>query len=157
MKSQFVNVSLMVLVIMSSCSLTKTTPEVINEITRKVQNKDFIIEIKSANPLRMRTVFLTADYDLRILNDSAFAYLPYFGVAHTASYGGDGGIVFGEPMSNYTITPNKKNNGWDIRFKVKSKENSYDFYINVFNNGSSSFTVNSYNRDVISFIGEIKL
>jgi len=141
---------------MSSCTLTKTTPEIINEITRKVQAKDYIIEVRSANPLRMRTVHLSADYDLRILNDSAFAYLPYFGVAHIAPYGGDGGIVFGEPISDYTIIPNIKNNGWDIRFKVKSKENIYDFYISIFNNGSSSITVNSYNRDVINFIGEIK-
>jgi len=141
---------------MSSCTLTKTTPEIINEITRKVQAKDYIIEVRSANPFRMRTVHLSADYDLRFLNDSAFAYLPYFGVAHIAPYGGDGGIVFGEPISDYTIIPNIKNNGWDIRFKVKSKENIYDFYISIFNNGSSSITVNSYNRDVINFIGEIK-
>jgi len=156
MKSQFINVSLLVLFFMSSCTLTKTTPEIINEITRKVQAKDYIIEVRSANPFRMRTVHLSADYDLRILNDSAFAYLPYFGVAHIAPYGGDGGIVFGEPISDYTIIPNIKNNGWDIRFKVKSKENIYDFYISIFNNGSSSITVNSYNRDVINFIGEIK-
>jgi len=94
---------------------------------------------------------------LRIKNDSAFAYLPYFGVAYSAPYGSsEGGIKFAEPMNDYVITPNKKSNGWDIRFKIRSKEDVYEIFMNIFNNGSALFSVTSQKRDMISFSGEIK-
>lgn len=157
MKSQFINISLIVLVIMSSCTLTKTAPETISEITHKIESKDFTVAVNYANPFRMRPVYLTSEYDLQIKNDSAFAYLPYFGVAYVAPFNSsEGGIKFAEPMSNYSITPNKKSNGWDIRFNIKSKVSVYDIFMNVFNNGSTTFTVSSYERDMITFNGDVK-
>jgi hypothetical protein len=105
----------------------------------------------------MKQVVLTSEYDLRIINDSAFAYLPYFGVAYSAPYGSsEGGIKFAEPMTDYAIASNKKSNGWDIHFKIRSKEDVYEIFMNIFNNGSSLFSVTSQKRDMISFSGEIK-
>jgi predicted component of type VI protein secretion system len=68
------------LVLFAACSSLKTAPDVIREITRKVESKDYTIAVNYANPLRMRPVYLTSEYEVRIKNDSAFAYLPYFGV-----------------------------------------------------------------------------
>jgi len=142
---------------MTACSSTKTATESIGEVTRKVESKDVTVTVHYANPLRMKQVILTSEYDLRIKNDSAFAYLPYFGVAYSAPYGSsEGGIKFAEPMNDYVITPNKKSNGWDIRFKIRSKEDVYEIFMNIFNNGSALFSVTSQKRDMISFSGEIK-
>jgi len=142
---------------MTACSSTKTATETIGEVTRKVESKDVTVTVHYANPLRMKQVILTSEYDLRIKNDSAFAYLPYFGVAYSAPYGSsEGGIKFAEPMNDYVITPNKKSNGWDIRFKIRSKEDVYEIFMNIFNNGSALFSVTSQKRDMISFSGEIK-
>lgn len=149
--------STFVLVFLTACSSAKTTPETISEITRKVESKDYTVTVHYANPLRMKSVVLTSEYDLRISSDSAFAYLPYFGVAHAAPYdSSEGGIKFAEPMAGYTITPNKKSNGWDIQFKVRSKEYVYDIFMNIFNNGNATFTVSSQQRDMITFSGEVK-
>lgn len=158
MKTQLIYKVALLLFFMSSCSTIKTAPETISEVTRKIESKDFTIVFNYANPMRMRPVYLTSEYDLRIKNDSVFAYLPYYGVAHVATFGGsDGGIKFSEPMKDFKISPNKKITGWDVRFKVKVKETQYDCYLNIFNNGSSMLTVNSYERDMISFNGEMKL
>jgi hypothetical protein len=155
-KILFYNVLLMLLLV-SSCSVLKTTPEIITEITHKVESKDFTVVVNSANPMRMKPIFLTSEYELRIKNDSAFAYLPYYGVAHVAPYdSNDGGIKFAEPMTDYSVNRNKKSIGWDIRFRIKSKIYVYDVIMNVYNNGSSTITVNSYERDMITFNGEIK-
>lgn len=157
MKTRVNFFTIVLLFFMLSCSSSKTTLEVRNEITQKVESKNFTVNVNSANPQRMKQVFLTSEYDLRIKNDSAFAFLPYFGVAYIADYGStDGGIKFAEPMTDYSVTPNKKSNGWDIRFKVKSKQTLYDFYLNVFNNGTTMFTVSSFQRDAITFDGEVK-
>ena len=142
---------------MAACSSTKTATKTIGEITRKVESKDVTITVHYANPLRMKQVVLTSEYDLRIKNDSAFADLPYFGVANSAPYGSsEGGIKFAEPMKDYVITPNKKSTGWDIYFKIRSKGGTYEVFMNIFNNGSTSFSVTSQQRDMISFNGGIK-
>lgn len=155
MKSHIQHAAIMVLVLITSCSSLKTTPEKIQEFTNKIKAKDFTVDVNYVNPMRGKQIYLTSDYDLRIKNDSAFAYLPYFGVAYIAPYGGEGGIKFAEPMKEYSIKSNKKSDGWDIHFKIKTQENNYEIFMNVFNNGSAMFTVNSINRDVITFNGEV--
>ena len=156
MKTQIISI-LMLSFLITSCLSLKTAPETIKEINRKVESKDFTIAVNYANPLRMKPVYLTSEYDVRIKNDSAFAYLPYYGVAYTAPYNStEGGIKFAEPMSEYKIIPHKKADGWDIRFRVKSKLTVYDFSLTIFNNGSSSISVSSYEKDRINFIGEVK-
>jgi len=157
MKTQFSCIVALLLFFMSSCSTFKTAPETIKEITRKVESKDFTIMVNSAYPMRMKPVNLTSEYDLRIKNDSAFAFLPYFGVAHVAPVDpSEGGIKFAAPMTDYKITPNKRSTGWDIQFRVKSNLSVYDIFMNVFNNGSSTIMIHSYDRDAITFNGEVK-
>lgn len=141
----------------TSCSSVKATPEAIATITKQVEGKDFTIDVRMANPLRGKIILLTGNYELTVKRDSAYAYLPYFGVAQWAPYGStDGGIKFNEPMRDYTIKPNKKRNGWDISFKVGAKEYSHEIFLSIFSNGNASFTVTSPNRDAISFTGEVK-
>jgi len=157
MKKQFSFIAMLLLFLMSSCSTLRTAPETIKEITEKIESKNFTIGVNYANPLRMRPVYLTSEYEIRIKNDSAFAYLPYYGVAHVAPFdSNEGGIKFAEPVIDYTIKSNKKLNGWDIRFKVKSKATQFDVLLSIADNGNSTITVNSYDRDMISFNGEIK-
>lgn len=158
MKTKLITSTFLLLFFMTSCLSSKTAPETINAVTHKVESKDFTVVVNYANPQRMRPVFLTSDYHLRIKNDSAFAFLPYFGVAHIAPLDpSEGGIKFAAPMDNYTITPHKKSSGWDVRFKVRSKESVYEIFMNIYNNGSSTFSISSYERDMISYNGNIVL
>lgn len=157
MKAHLIYPASLLLFFVVACSSSKTTPKAINEITRKVESKDFTVEMNYANPLRGKHIYLTSGYDLCIKNDSAFAYLPYYGVAYTAPYNSsDGGIKFAEPMSDYVMTPHKKADGWDIRFKVNSRSGVYNLALNVFNNGSTTLSVESYERDMIRFDGMLK-
>jgi len=145
------------LVLLTACSTLRIAPGAVREISRKVESKEFTIAVSYANPLRMRPVYLTSEYNLIIKNDSAFAYLPYFGVAYSAPYNSsEGGIKFSEPMTDYKITQHQKADGWDICFKVTTKLTVYNLSLNVFNSGGSSITVNSYEKDMINFSGEIR-
>ncbi len=155
MKTPFIQIAFAGLFFMASCSSLKNTPENIQELTQKIQTNDFTFVAKYANTMRGKQIYLNSEYDLRIKNDSAFAFLPYFGVAYIVPYGGDGGIKFAEPMVGYSMKPNNKSDGWDIRFKIKAKECDYDISMNIFNNGSTMLAVSSFNKDVITFTGEV--
>ncbi len=144
---------------LSACSSSKTPSAdeqaKSQKISQQVENKKYTIEVDRAMPMRGRAINLSYGYDLKISNDSAYAYMPYFGVAQSAPYGGgEGGIKFATLMKEYTISPAK--DGWDIRFKVDTKDYNYEFYLNIFKNGSSMVSVNSYQRDQISFTGNLK-
>lgn len=156
MKTQLKYAAILLLAYVVSCSSLKTTPQKIQEVTQKIQSKDYTISVKYANPMRSRQIYLTSDYDLRIKNDSAFAYLPFYGVAYSVPYGGEGGIRFSEPMKGYTVLSNKRSDGWEIRFKVRAKENDYEIFMSIFNNGNAMITANSFNREAITFTGELK-
>lgn len=156
MKARIFYSVLVVLLYLSSCSTTKNTIETVQQITQKVEGKDFTIKVNYALPMRMKQIALTSDYDLKIKNDSAFAFLPYYGVAHVAPMNpSESGIKFNEKLTDYNIRQNKKKDGWEISFKVKTRENNYQIYLNIFNTGSSTITINSYERDAITFYGNI--
>ena len=142
-----------------ACSSSKapspTALQTVQEIREKIQAQDFIVEVSSAQPMRGRTMHLTPGYSLQIRNDSAVAYLPFYGVAHSAPYGGEGGIRFSEAMKNYIVTEKKDN--WEIRFKVNTRYYHYDISVGIYNNGNSTIHVASHERDPISFIGEMKM
>lgn len=157
MKSINVTALLFIFVIISSCTSLNKLTETSKLITQKVESTDFTITANIARPLRMNQVQLTSGYDLQIKNDSAFAFLPYYGVAHIAPFNpSESAIKFKEPMADYTIKPTKKQDGWEIYFKVKAETTRYNIHISVFKNGSSSFTIGSYDKDAITFYGEIK-
>lgn len=157
MKSHVVLWSLVVLIFTSACSSLKTTPEKAIEITNKIDNKDFTIKFNYANPIRMQQIALTSEYNLTIKGDSAIAFLPYYGVAHVAPFNSsEGGIKFASNMKDYSKSMNKKGDGWNIRFKINSSEYHYNIFLSVYQNGNSTLQINSYERDPISFYGEIK-
>lgn len=158
MKSKLIYAGWFGLLFIVSCSSAKIPLETLNEVTQRIKGKDFTISVKYANPMRGSQIYLTSDYDLRIKNDSAFAFLPYFGVAYSAPYNpSEGGIKFSEPMYDYVSVPNKKNDGWNIHFKLKSHVSEITITLDIFKNGSSTFLVSSYERDAIRFNGEMKL
>lgn len=159
MKKIFVFMFIHFLFFITSCSVLKTAPETIKEVTLKIEARDFTILTNYALPFRMQPVNLTSEYSLTIKNDSAFAFLPYFGVAHVSPYNSsEAGIKFSEKMYDFKIKSNKKSTGWEITFKVKSKSmTEYQVYLNVFENGSASFNVDCYEKDMISFNGNLKL
>jgi len=128
-----------------------------NNVNKKVEAKDFRIRVDYANPMGGRTVPLTSEYDLVIKNDSAFAYLPYFGVAYSAPYGStEGGIKFSTLMEDYKSALNKKGE-WTIDFKINIPNYNYIINISIFSNGKSSININSAQRRAINFDGQMML
>jgi hypothetical protein len=142
----------------SSLKQTKEEKEIrLVQISESVAKDHYTIEVSRANPMRSKTINLTPGYDLTIKNDSAIAYLPYFGRATYVPYGGgEGGIKFAQKMEGYQITLNSKGDGWLVRFNINTPEYNYKFNVTIYQEGNASISVSSSQRDPITFDGEMK-
>lgn len=118
-----------------------------------LSSKTFIFIATHALPLGGSSIFLTSSHDMKIKNDSAFVYLPYFGVAYQVEYGGNGGFEFNEPVLDYQSELTK--NGTGIRFEVKTKRDFFKFRLTVSDLGYATLQVTSNNRQPIQFFGTI--
>jgi hypothetical protein len=117
--------------------------------------KNFLFVPTYALPMGGSSIYLNSSYDLKIKGDSAISYLPFFGVAYYAEYGGsNGGIEFSEPYGDYTIKPVKS--GKEIRFNVKTAKDTYRFLLTTSNIGYATLHVDCINRQPIQFNGMIE-
>ena len=116
------------------------------------QNYEFIAQ--RAQPMSGRAIDLTSSYDLYIGKDTIAAYLPYFGRAYTASYGGDGGIKFNSNNFTYSLLEAKKG-GWIINLSVKDNTKIYRLTLNISKSGKGTLTVTDTDRQSITFSGYI--
>ncbi|MDR0863813.1 MAG: DUF4251 domain-containing protein [Candidatus Symbiothrix sp.] len=152
---------LMLLAVLAACSSLKQTKEEkeirLVQVSESVKKDHYTIEVDRANPMRGKTITLTPTYDLTIRNDSAIAYLPYFGRVTYAPYGGgEGGIKFAQKMEEYQIGLNAKGDGWLVRFNIHTPEYNYTFNITIYQEGKAYISVTSSQRDPITFDGEMK-
>ena len=126
------------------------------DIVTLIDNKEYIINVSSALPLKGPYIHLTSNYYIKMCNDSVSVYLPYYGRAYSAPYcGGEGGIKSNGKYANYKQTINKKKNKYTISFSVNSKEDKYEFLIDIFLSGDVYIHVQSRNKQSISFNGKL--
>jgi len=122
-----------------------------------ITTQTYKFDARKANPASGQQVDLTThSADLIIRRDSAFAYLPFFGRAFVAGYGGvEGGIKFEELMKSYTLEKDTAKLNFQISFSIKTSIDSYDFTIMVSYSGSATISVTSHHRSFISYHGNI--
>jgi len=124
------------------------------EVIEIVESKNFVFNARNANPMSARSINLTTGYDVKITSDSIYSYLPYFGVSHSAVYGGtESPMIFSQPFES--ITSEDVKNGYLIKVAVKNGSDRLDFSFNISVTGSTSLTVSSMNRQAISYFGEV--
>lgn len=129
--------------------------ELIEQTKTILENKVYVFSAMQVLPTGMRNRTLTSNYDAKIENDTITCYLPYFGKAHTASYGGSQSPMdFTQPIENYKFEKTKK--GYKIKFEASNKNDRLSFSFQITDTGSASLNVNSTNRSSISYYGDIE-
>lgn len=124
------------------------------EIKALVESKNFIFDVRNVNPMGARSITPTTDYEVKITNDSVYSYLPYFGVSHSAVYGGsESPMIFSKPFESIDMQVIKK--GYLIKVAVKNGSDLLNFSFNISATGSTTLTVSSINRQAISYYGEV--
>jgi hypothetical protein len=94
-------------------------------------------------------------YDLKVSKDSVIAFLPYYGRAYfDVPYNGDMGMKFTSTKFSYDAKAKKK--GWEIIIKPTDAKNIDKLILNISPDGYATLSINSINRDFISYDGYLK-
>lgn len=129
------------------------TTQVVKEL---IDGGSYTVDVIRALPMGGRSVNLTSSYSLEIKGDSVYSHLPYFGRAYSAPYGGGDGLHFEKPITDYTVSYDKKNKA-TIIFNSRSDDDNYRFNVQVFSNGSATIFVQPTNKQSITFHGDLRL
>ena len=120
-----------------------------------IATKRWHIDITSMNTLRYGSRAVTSDFYLELRGDTLRSYLPYLGDAHMPTMSPSIGLNFEEPVLTYKESKPKKYTQIDI--DVRTREDSYHYVIEIYDNGQAYIRVRSMNRDPISFDGTLEI
>lgn len=148
------------IVLISACGGTKGSGDSseYNELAQLIHSREFQIENDWANPLRGSMINLIGNPNIiRFKGDSVEVYLPYFGVRQSGGgYGTEGGVKFEGLVRNLSIEEEKGKNRLHVKFEGKQDTEDLDFRITLYANGNANTSVNSSQRDAISYRGKVE-
>ena len=124
-----------------------------------VQSKVFDFRADWATPLQGNRInLITNENFLRMRNDSADIYLPFFGTLQSANSAitGQGGIVFQGIVKDFKSEVDEGKQKISISFTASNRNDVFDFYLTVFHSGNTLVNVNSNYRSAIKYSGMIK-
>ncbi|WP_321295895.1 DUF4251 domain-containing protein [Marinifilum fragile] len=125
------------------------------EIEQLVNNQKFTFIPRSLTTSSGYTKDLNFSYELELNQDSTKAYLPFWGRAYIAKINDEGGILFETTADDLEIkTLNEK--GFEVRFKAKGKEDTYQIKMEISKQGYTSLFITSNNKNHISYYGQIE-
>ena len=106
-------------------------------------------------PMSGRGKELTSSYRVVVDSMKIDCYLPYFGRAYNVDYGSsDSPLSFQGEITDFKKEDSKKG-GWIVSFKTQNKNDRLDFTFHIAETGSVNLSVNSTNRQPISFYGDL--
>lgn len=125
------------------------------EILELVKTGNYRFSVQSASPMGGKTIQITSTYTMDKFEGKYDAYLPYYGRAYSASYGGDGGVEFkGEAEEEKLVIKDDKMMA-ELSFEMKTENDLYSLVLNVGGSGFGTLIVSSQNRQTISYYGRL--
>ncbi|NJW53360.1 DUF4251 domain-containing protein [Salinimicrobium oceani] len=127
------------------------------QMLEQVKDLEFEIENQWANPTKYGRVNLIGNPNhIKFENDSVDIFLPFVGERHAGGgYGGEAAIKYEGIPQDLKIEERPGKNQAVITFKGNHKGEYMDFRIAVFQNGNTSTSVTSSQRDQIDYDGKI--
>lgn len=128
------------------------------KLSELVNSGEFEIENDWLMPLGGSMINLIGNPNyIRFKADSVDVFLPYFGVRHSGGgYGRDEGISYKGPAKNLNITEDTVKNNIIVNFEGNDGSENLEFYITLYPAGSARTSVNSSQRQAISYHGNVK-
>ena len=121
-----------------------------------IAERHWRIDINTMNTMRYGSRMVTPDFYLELRGDTLRSYLPYMGQAQvTTTLAPAIGLNFEEVVMRYWLNKPKSKKYVQLNIDVKTREDTYYYVIDVYDDGKAFIRVRSMNRDPISFDGTL--
>jgi len=150
----------LMLLVLTGCGALLQTPQerkaeeerLSKLMDQRLNDHKYEIEVNFMMPMRGGSTAVNGYYSVTIDGEEINSHLPYAGVAQSIPYGGGNGLNFKGKIEEYI------DDGWvkgsrKIFLKADNGDGILEYHITVSDEGSAYITVNSRNRDTISFSG----
>jgi hypothetical protein len=129
--------------------------KLIEQTAQLIEAKAWQFDANQMLPSQGKNRTLTTPYSVVLKDDNIDSYLPFMGRAYSAGYGGtDSPMIFESAVEEYEIKEGKKG-AVIIKVKAKNKNDVVEFTFNILPNGSTTLSVNSTNRQHITYYGDL--
>ena len=159
---------LSIMIFTTSCSSQSGLP--VEVVSALVANKKFTFVAERANPLDgtvnnvimnmpgamgNRILNLDPGYELQVNENKLSVNLPYFGRTYNPEYGSRN-IGFNFDSEDYVLlSSDGKKNTKNLSFTIKDQPHFKQFYLEIQPNGKAVLSINSNDRQPISYFGYI--
>jgi len=127
------------------------------EMANLIQAGHFKFVARSANSDLGNFNNLSSNYDMTFDSLQVKAYLPYYGRAYSAPYGGsNGGVKFDLKAKKIDRIYNERKKMFVISAELEGPDDSYSIYLNAGLDGYADLKINFRNRQWISYYGTIE-
>ena len=121
-----------------------------------IAERHWRIDINTMNTMRYGTRTVTPDFYLELRGDTLRSYLPYLGQAQVSTTLAPAiGLNFEEVVMRYWLNKPKSKKYVQLYIDARTREDTYHFVIDVYDDGRAFIRVRSQNRDPISFDGTL--
>ncbi len=171
--------SMLVLFLLIGCTSSRSASEKeieLAKLTDLITSKNFEIIPTAISPMLSRGMMAVSNSGLllpgnsagridisgsasflKVAGDTVSANLPYFGERQMGGgYNSSTGVEFGGVPKEYVVSKNAKKNYYSIRFSISEKSENYQVFLNLFPDLSGTITINSSQRNTITYQGNIK-
>lgn len=124
------------------------------EIEQLVENQKFSFVPQSLTTSSGYTKDLISSYDLVLKQDSAMAYLPFWGTAYMAKINDEGGIKF-EALAEDLDIKDRGKKGYELTFDVNNMDDNYQVRMSISKSGYATLNITSTKKSHISYYGQI--
>lgn len=126
------------------------------EMAQLIQSGQFRFVARTAHSDLGTFNHLAANYDMVFDSLRVRAYLPYYGRAYSAPYGGSGGVKFDLKASKLDRSWNEKKKLFTITADLSDSEDSYSIFLTAGLDGYADLKITFRNRQWISYYGVIE-
>ena len=122
-------------------------------VTEALANRHLRIDVSSMHPTRYSSRTVSYGFFLELKGDTLVSYLPYMGQVYQNAAINSEGLNFEAPIISYHESRPKKNMT-RIELEVRTKEDHYNYILEIYDTGTAYIRVRGQNRDSISFDGD---
>lgn len=126
------------------------------EMAQLIQSGHFRFVARSAHSNLGNFDNLSSNYDMTFDSLKIKAYLPYYGRAYSAPYGGSGGVKFDLTAKKIESVYNERKKMFSISTVLVDTDESYEIFLTAGLDGYADLKINFRNRQWISYYGTLE-